>query len=226
MSDNLVGLEKTTPYLAWGGKIKPKEIDQYVQYHVCHPGISASAVVAACAGTGVTGTVATAYLDYPRTLSFKYVDASGTTAISTATVTGHDQFNQLVTEEMVFTQLGTGTTQGTQVFAHVGTVTFAGANRASGDDQAIGYGNAGGTAMLGLPCKVDSAADVISVNWIDNSTAAKPGTCTIDTNQHAAKMAVGTLSDQDDYIFLIRPTFDTNDDESCKGDNINADYIS
>src|SRR3990167_11974 len=96
--NSLVGLEQSQPYLAWGGKIKPREVDQYQTWIIGHPNISASAIVAECSGTATAGTVAVSYLDYPRSLAMKYVEASGTAAIATATVSGKDQFNNVISE--------------------------------------------------------------------------------------------------------------------------------
>ena len=211
----LRGLSQREPYLAFGGKIKPNEIDEYYQYVVMKPGISGSAIVATTAGTATAGTVAIAYPAYPRSLSMTYVDASGTTAIATVTVSGHDQFGSVISEELIMTQLGTATTQGTKIFAYVGTVAFTGANRAAGDDMSVGYGGADGTAKFGLPNKVSGSADVLRYTWLDNAVS-KQGTCTVDIVNHAIVVATGTVSNQDDHIFLIKANYNKDDNEECK----------
>ena len=210
----VTGLSKTTPYLALGGKIKPQEIDLAFQYVVTHPSISASAIVAECSGTATAGTLTVAYMDYPRTLSMKYVEASGTAAIATATVYGKDQFGTVISEAFVNTNLGTVTVEGTKIFAYVGTVTLGGASTAAGDDVAIGYSSAGGTAQFGLPWKVGAASDVKSSLWSDNSAACKQGTCSVSTTLHAVKLAVGTISDQDTFIWLVKPSYRSDDNET------------
>ena len=215
MTKVLTGLSKHEPYLAFGGKIKQQEIDQYQQYCVLRPGISGSAIVATTAGTAASGTVAINYPDYPRNLSMTYVDASGTTAIATVVVHGHNQFGSVISENFVMTQLGTATTEGTKVFAYVGTVTFTGANRAAGDDMSVGYCSADGTARFGLPTRVAGSADVKRYTWLDN-TVTTQGTCTVDTVNHAVILATGTVSNQDDHIFLIKANYLTDDDEMCK----------
>lgn len=216
MADSqLPGLSRTTPYLAFGGKIKQHEVDQYQQYCVLRPGISGSAIVATTAGTATAGTIAINYPDYPRNLSMTYVEASGTAAIATVSVDGHDQFGNVINESFVMTNLGTATTNGTKVFAYVGTVTFTGSGRASGDDMSLGYCSADGTTKFGLPSKVSGSADVLRYNWLDN-TASKQGTCTVDTTFHAVVLATGTVSNQDDHIFLIKAEYLSDDNEMCK----------
>jgi len=206
------------PYLALGGKIKQREIDQYQQYVVMKPSIGASAVVAECSGTATAGTIAINYPDYPRNLSMKYVEASGTAAVATATVHGHDQFGNVISENLVNTNSGAVTVNGTKVFSYVGTVTLGGASTAAGDDVAIGYVNADGTTKFGLPTKVRGSADVKRYTWVDNATT-KQGTCTVDTTIHAVVLATGTVSNQDDHIFLIKSNYAVNDNEVCKVTN-------
>jgi len=219
----LVGLERTTPYLALGGKIKPTEMDVLWQYCIIKPSNSNSAIVNTANGTALAGTVTLAYPDYPRSLSFTFTEASGTAAIATATISGKDQFGSVITEELVCTNLGTSTTYGTKVFAYVGTVTLAGSDRASGDAHQIGYSDADGTALFGLPAKIGTASDVKRVTWLDNATS-KPGTVTVNTTLHAVKVATGTVSPQDDFIILYKPDYRVNDNEASKIDS--ATYIS
>jgi len=215
MSKELTGLSRTTPYLAWGGKIKQQEVDQYQQYIVMKPGVGDSAIVATTAGTAAAGTVAIPYPDYPRNINMKYVEASGTAAIATVVVDGHNQFGEVISESFVNTNEGTVTIDGTKVFSYLGTVTFTGAGRAAGDDMAMGYCDTDAVARYGLPTKVSGSAEVVRYTWLDNGSS-KQGTCTIDTVNHAVITATGTVSPQDDHIFLIKANYLTDDDEMCK----------
>ncbi len=219
----LVGLEKNTPYLAWGGKIKPTEMDALWQYCVIKPSNSNSAIVNTANGTSLAGTITLAYPDYPRSLSFTFTEATGTDALATAVVKGHDQFGNVIEETFACDNLGTSTTYGTKVFAYVGTVTLSGVTRAAGDANQIGYSDADGTAIFGLPAKVGAATDVKRVLWNDNGTG-KPGTCTIDTTLHAFKLAVGTISPQDDYLVMYKPNYRADDNETTTLGT--ASYIS
>ncbi len=213
MTKVLTGLSKNNPYLAMGGKIKPREIDQYLIYAVQKPAIGDSAIVATTAGTATAGTVAINYLDYPRNLSVKFVESSGTAWNSTVTIYGKDQFGNAISEDFSIAGDGTITVHGTKVFDYVGTVAMANASGAAGaDDMAVGYCSADGTTKLGLPTKVSGSADIKRFTWLDNG-ASKQGTATVDTTFHAIVTGVGTISNQDDYIFWIKPNYVSDDNE-------------
>lgn len=219
MTKVLTGLSKNNPYLAMGGKIKPREIDQYMFYPVMKPGISASAVVATTAGTATAGTVAINYLDYPRNLSVKFVESSGTAWNTSVTVYGKNQFGSVINESFACAGDGTITVHGTKVFDYVGTVTMTNASGAdAADDMAVGYCSADGTTKFGLPTKVAGSADIKRFTWLDNATS-KQGTATVDTTFHAIVTAIGTVSNQDDYLFWVKPNYVSDDNEMMLGSN-------
>jgi len=209
----LVGLERSQPYLALGGKIKPTEIDAMWQYVIMKPSVSDSAVMNTANGTSLTGTVTLAYPDYPRSLCYKFTDATGTTCISTATIYGKDQFGNTISEAIVQTQTGTSTTNGTAVFAYVGTITLGHANAAAGDAHQIGYAIGAATATFGLPLKCGTAADVKKVTWVDNGVVT-PGTATFVASVNGLKFGAA-IEAADDYIVFYKPDYRVNDDEHC-----------
>lgn len=219
MAKLLTGLSKTVPYLALGGKIKQREIQQVLSYVIAAPNTSASAIVAATSGTATAGTVGTATLDYPRNIAVKFVEASGTAWNSTVTVYGKNQFGEAINEAFSVAGDGTVTVNGTKVFAYVGTVAMANASgAAAGDDMCVGYVSAGGTAMFGLPTKISGSADVINLRWIDGAhgtgalTGNKRGTATVDTSFHAIIPTADIASD-DDWIVMYKSDYRVDDDE-------------
>lgn len=210
----LRGLSRTTPFLAWGGKIKPNEIDEYKQYVILKPSILGSTIVAACSGTALSGTVARNYLDYPRNVRANFIEASGTGWTGTLTVKGKDQFGNVISENIVNAALGTTATNGTKVFAYVGTVTHANTGAAAGDDWSLGYCNIDGTTKFGLPNKISGSADIRFITWLDNGVST-PGTVTVDKVNHAIVTQIGTVSNQDDLIIGFIPNYKTDDNEEC-----------
>lgn len=204
-----IGLGKHEPYLALGGKIRPSEIDEIKQYVFLKPAVGDSAIMAAMSGTASAGTIALTELDYPRNLSVKFVEASGTAWVATAVVTGKDQFGVAITESFVNTNEGTVTVNGTKIFSSVSALALTSASAASGDDVAVGYCISAGTAKLGLLTKISSAQDVKRVTWVDNAVN-KPGTVTVDTANHAIIVSAD-IAAADDYIVWVKPNYFADD---------------
>jgi hypothetical protein len=207
-----VGLSKTTPYLAWGGKIRPTEIDMLHQYTYLQPDASDSAIMNTLSGTGLAGTITKGELDYPRNIMVSFTDASGTTWNCSVVVAGKDQFGNTISETFALAGDGTLSTNGTKIFDKVtSVVNTPSAGSAAGDDIRIGYVVAAGTAKLGLYTKVGAVADVKRVQWNDNGTL-KPGTATVDTTYHAITLA-GAISGDDDYLVYVKPNYTTDDND-------------
>jgi hypothetical protein len=207
-----VGLSKTTPYLALGGKIRPTEIDMVHEYVYIKPGASSSAVMAECQGTAAAGTVAgNGQFDYPRNLAVKFVETSGTAWIGTVVVTGVNQFGSTITETFINTNSGTVTVCGTKIFDKVSSVAVTGASAATGDDIAIGNGIAAGSARIGLYTRIGAVSDVKRVLWVDNGTL-KPGTVTVDTTNHCVVLG-NAISGDDDFLIFVKPNYTTDDND-------------
>jgi len=213
MSRN-IGLGKYEPYLAWGGKIKPSEIEETKQYVYMKPSVSDSAILNACACGSVTsanGTVTLEYPDYPRNLLVSFVETGGTVWKGTATVTGKDQFGLTISEEFACLSLGTTSVNGSKVFDQITAVSIAVGSYGTGAcDVRVGYSIGAGTAKLGLFDKVGAATDVKRVTWVDNGVVT-PGTVTVDTTYHAITPAAA-LAAADDYVVWVRPDY-RDDDE-------------
>lgn len=205
-----IGLGKTTPYLALGGEIRPSEIDDVKQYIYSKPAVGDSAIVATIPGNVTTGTVTLAELDYPRNLSVKFVENSGTAWVCTVTVTGKNQFGEAITETFTNTNEGTVTVDGAKIFHSLSAVTAAHASGTAADDIAIGYCISAGTAKLGLFTKISKNTDVRRVTWVDNAVT-KPGTVEVDTTYHAI-IPSATVAAADDYVVWVKPNYAGNDD--------------
>ena len=209
------GMSKNFPGFAHDlTRVKPRDIDEEIQYCIIKPGCGTAAVVADTDGSAAAGTFAVNEPDYPRSIAVAWCDASGTTLVGTAIISGKNQFGDVISETFVNTSGGTTHVQGTKVFGYFGTCTLTHANGAAGDTITVGYGTALGTARFGLPNKVSGSADVKRVTWIDNG-AAKPGTATIDTANQAILLGAH-IEAADEYIITLRPNYTTDDDHQCK----------
>lgn len=211
----LVGLSKHEPYLAWGGKIKPSEIEETKQICYLKVAGSDSAIMNACAlgsVTSATGTITLAYPDYPRNLLVSFTETGGTVCDATATVTGKDQFGKTISENYACVSLGTVSVAGTKIFDQITAISAVVGSYGTGDvDLRVGYVIGGGTAKFGLPCKVKAATDVRRVTWVDNG-AVKPGTVVVDTTNHGFTVAGALTAAQDDFVVWVKPTYDSDDD--------------
>lgn len=212
------GLKKHYPDIGFGlTRVKQSDIDEYYQYCIMKPAVGTADIVGVTVGTSLIGTVAINYPDYPRSLLVGWADASGTTFVGTAVITGSNQFGKNISETFVNTTGGTTNVQGTKVYAYVGTLTLSHAAGAAGDSVTVGYGIAAGTAKFGLPNKVAGSADVRRVTWVDNGST-KQGTATIDHANHAF-LPKNAVSATDDYVVTMRANYVTDDDHECEMTN-------
>jgi len=219
MSKQLTGLSRSQPYLALGGKIKQREIQQTLNYVISAPNTSASAIVAECSGTGTSGTIDYAEMDYPRNLAVKFTEASGTAWNASVTLYGKNQFGEVINESFAIAGDGTVTVNGTKCFSYLGTATLTNASgQAAGDDWCVGYISDAGTCAFGIPTKVSGSADIVNLRWIDGAhgtgalTGNKPGTATIDTVNHTFIPTAAIVSD-DDWILQYKSDYTTDDNE-------------
>lgn len=210
-----IGLSKHEPYLAWGGKIKPPEIEETREYVYLKVAGSDSAIMNACAlgsVTSATGTITLAYPDYPRNLLVSFKETGGTVCDATATVTGKDQFGKTISEEYACVSLGTTSVAGTKIFDQITAISAVVGSFGTGAvDLRVGYVIGGGTAKFGLPVKVGAATDVRRVTWVDNG-AVTPGTVVVDTVNHGFTVGGAITAAQDDFVVLVKPTYRSDDE--------------
>ena len=210
-----IGLGKHEPYLAWGGKIQPTEIQEARQAVYLKAAGSDSAIMNACAlgsVTSATGTITLAYPDYPRNLLVSFTETGGTVCDATATVTGKDQFNNAVSESYACVSLGTTSVAGTKVFGQITAISAVVGSYGTGAvDLRVGYVIGGGTVKFGLPNKIGAATDVKRVTWVDNGVTT-PGTVVVDTTNHAFTPGGAITAAQDDFIVWYRPNYTTDDE--------------
>src|SRR4051812_12480308 len=115
LSIQTIGNQAKQGYLA----ITPDEIDRYETYTVVNPTIS-STWFGTCpvAGTSATGTlvIVNAIADYPRNLQY-VMNGTAAGMAGTWTVSGRDQFGNLISETAaIATASNGGTTVGTKIF--------------------------------------------------------------------------------------------------------------
>jgi hypothetical protein len=212
MSRN-IGLGKYEPYLAWGGKIRPSEIDELRQFVYLKPSANDSAIMNSCAlgsKTSATGTITSAYPDYPRSLLVSFKETGGTVFKGTVTVTGKNQFGEPVSEGFGCVSLGTTGVAGSRVFNEVTAVSAVVGSFGTGAvDARIGFAIGTPSAKLGLFTKVGAVNNVRKVVWVDNATI-KTGTVTVDTANHAIAPA-DAIDAQDDYLVWVAPDYKSDD---------------
>jgi hypothetical protein len=211
-----IGLGKYEPYLAWGGKIKPSEVEETKQYVYLKVSANDSAVINACALGSVTsanGTITLGYPDYPRSLLATFTETGGTAWTGTATITGKNQFGESVSEAFSCVNLGTSAVAGTKVFDQITAMSVVVGTYGTGAvDLKVGYAIGTPNAKLGLYTKISKATDVKRVTWVDNATV-KPGTVVVDTTHHAIA-PTDALNAQDDYVVLVRPNYESDDENA------------
>ena len=210
-----IGLGKHEPYLAWGGKIQPSEIQDVKQAVYLKVAGSDSAILNACAlgsVTSATGTITLGYPDYPRNLMVSFKETGGTVAKATATVTGKDQFNKVISEEYACLELGTVSVTGTKVFGQITAISAVVGSYGTGAvDLRVGYPVGAASAKFGLPNKISAATDVKRVTWVDNGVVT-PGTVVVDTTNHAFTSGGAITAAQDDFLVWFQPRYTTDDE--------------
>jgi hypothetical protein len=159
-------------------KVTPDEIDAYQQYQVINPGISATAIGSATAGTvsqvvalGIANTV----MDYPRTLLATWTGSASNSG--TVHVVGKDQFGVSITEDLALAQgtQWTGTDATEKIFAEVSAATATMGTGVTGTGTvSLGYAIAPTTAAFGLPSKIAAASDVKAITWTNETGLSIP----------------------------------------------------
>ncbi|MBU1092544.1 hypothetical protein KJ836_02665 [Patescibacteria group bacterium] len=210
-----IGLGKTTPYLALGGKIKPSEIDNVQQHLYLKVSGSDSAVMNACAcgsKTSATGTITNGYPDYPRNLLVSFTETGGTVFKGTATVTGKDQFGEAVSETFACVSLGTTGVGGSKIFDQITAVSAVIGSYGTGAvDLRVGFPIGAGSAKFGLYTKISAATDVKRITWVDNGVVT-PCTAVVDTTYHAFASGGAITAAQDDFVVWVNPNYSEDDD--------------
>lgn len=205
--------------------ISPDELDEYNQYTVQNPSISINAL-GTYAGTGAANSgIAPLSLrcDYPRNL---LLTVSGGTVGGTLTVKGQDQFGGTNTETIgagtyLTGTAGTLTTNGSTIFATIGTLIWNATNNNTGT-VAVGYhsgtaggvagtGNAVGTPKFGLPQRIGGSADIKFINYINNGTinvlpSGTGAASTLAGTQFHSFSGTSAVAITDTYNVLFKPT--------------------
>lgn len=211
-----------------GNKVTPDEIDRYEVYTVTNPGISATAIGSATAGT-VSQVVAIGLAnvrpDYPRTLLATW---SGSASVSgTVAVTGKDQFGASRSETFELAQ-GTqeaGTDFGTVPFAEITTATATFGTGVIGTGTvSLGYAIVGTQALFGLPAKIGATSDVKHITWTTEAgvpTVINGGTISsyVGTENHTFR-GTGTLAGTMTYQVWFRPTYTASGDSLALMSNL------
>jgi len=152
-----------------GAQITPNSIDRYEIYQIIAPMIGTD-VMGTAEGTStqaVTGAFNQVLADYPRSYTVSIVGESGSTTGGTFTLTGKDQFGNVLSENFAKTvAVNGGTVAGTKVFAQftsfLGTI---GTTNAGVGTALLIPSVTGTTALFGLPTKIAGSADVRSMSF-------------------------------------------------------------
>lgn len=202
-----------------GAQVTPDEIDEYRQYVVANPSISATWVGTAAAGTSTQAkalVLINKNLDYPRNLLYSVV---GTNDVGgTWTVNGKDQFGAVITESVGSGTVAAGTpafaTSGTKIFAQVTSGTFQFATGSAGNGSArIGVAvAAAGTAKFGLPDKIAAVTDVKSISWSKELVQTTLNGGTVDSTlvnvANSAFSGTAVVGGTESFVVLYKPTKD------------------
>lgn len=179
------GFKRSQPGLRMAGeKVSPDEIDRY-EVITFTPGTAIAWYWLGTSGTAdVKALVPLNFLpDWPRNVQFN-IAGSTVGMAGTLDINGFDQFGSTITETVGFGSVDNGGSAiGTKVFGRItsGTVrfgTFAGANGTT----RVGFSGAGTTTLFGLPVRLGSSTDVVSIG-------VSGGTDSVSVN----KGTVGTM---------------------------------
>lgn len=210
-----------------GNQVTPDEIDRYEVYSVINPGISATAIGSATAGTVsqvVALGLANVVCDYPRTLLATWTGSASNSG--TVVVTGKNQFGESITEDFALAQgtQWTGTDAGTKIFAQVSgaTATFGTGVTGTGT-VSLGYAIATTSAAFGLPAKIGAVADVKSITWTKDGLAVPLNGGTIAAYVGTANhefSGTETLAGTMTYQVWFKPTYKAAGDSLAKMANL------
>lgn len=212
-----MGLKQHYPDITFAGnRVTPDEMDRY---EIVSPEnlTTANAWLGTAVGTSTqtpTYGVICLTADWPRNLRAIISCASGSTAGGTITATGKDQFGNTITESLgIAVAANGGTVEGTKVFSQVSSAAVSlGTMNAGNGTVSLGLGITGTTALIGLPCKIASTADVKLYTWLDNGTAVAVNGGTVgsfvDTTNHAIK-AAKTIGGTSTMEVWVRSSFNS-----------------
>jgi hypothetical protein len=203
-----------------GQQVQPRDIDQYLQYLIVHPGLTTTAlgtVETAAAGSAVV--FSNVVPDYPRNVLVTILGVAGGMG-GTVTIAGKNQFGGTQTETIGFASAaGGGTAAGTKIFGFVNRGTVNGLDGLGGTavgSVKLGYavGTAAGIiAKFGLPIKIQATTDVKNIALSGQGVGGTAinggtyGTALVDTTNHA--FAPSTIvGGSQIYSITIKSTFD------------------
>lgn len=195
-------------------RITPDEIDQYRQYVIMNPSVSATYFGTAASANAVAITAINTRADYPRNMLLSVTGVAGGMG-GTAVINGVDQFGGTIQESIGFASAaGGGTQAGTKVFARYTDGTFTpqglGGTAVGTVSLGVAISTASNSPLFGLLDKLGGTADVKAVTWLDSGVAKQHGAAShADTTNHAIRIEVtGGVAAADSYVVLYRPTKD------------------
>lgn len=199
-------------------RVTPDEMDQYTQYIVTNPTVSASYVgTVTPGGTADNYTIDNTTLDYPRNLK---VTVTGGTVGGTSVIYGKNQFGVTINESIaVATAAAGGSAAGTQIFHSVSSATWT---PETANNATVQLGVATGTAagqvfQFGLPTKIAGTGDIKALTWINGTapTALNGGTIGgyIDTTDHAFT-GTAVLTQAHQYVVLMKSSYNAENESN------------
>jgi hypothetical protein len=208
------GLKTHEPALQAGYKVSPDEIDQYKQYVILNPSVSASYFGTAASAAAVAITAINTRTTYPRNVLLSVTGVAGGMG-GTAVINGKDQFGQPVTETLGFgSAAGGGTVAGTKIFATYtsGTFTPQGLGGTAVGTVSLGFqiGTSTTGPKFGLPDKLGATSDIKAVAWIDADVEKQHDTTThVDLATNSIRIEVaGGVAAADSFVVWYKPSKD------------------
>lgn len=201
-------------------QVTPDEVDQFIQYQIINPGLTATSL-----GTVSSATANASFVfdnirpDYPRNVLVSILGVAGGMG-GTVTVAGKNQFGGTQTETMGFASAASGgSVAGTKIFSLVNAATINGLDGLGGTavgTARIGYaiGTAAGIInKLGLPTKIGTVTDLRNVTRSGQGvggTAVNGGTILaahVDLVNHAY-LPPFIIAGSETICLTIKSTFD------------------
>lgn len=178
------------------------------QYVIMKPEVGAAVIVSAediSGGDVAEATLVRTTLDYPRNVLCTLVDNASDTLEAVFTITGTDQFGNVVSEDITVDYDVAATAAGSQIFATITSVAIAPTNEAASDTASVGVAIAADVASFGLPDDLGAITDVVSINWIDSGTSKTQNinSTSISLAQNAFQPEQ-TVAAADDYIIYYK----------------------
>lgn len=212
-----MSFKRSQPGIRFSGeRVSPDEMDQNFVYTVSNPATTALGTLWVASG-GTAGTSAAValvinnkYPDYPRNVAF---NIHGTHAAmgGTLVINGDDQFGSQISETLTLAGSNNGGTMvGTKVFGQFRSGTLYYGTAVGNGTPNIGL-DGGTSCLFGLPWKIGTTADVISMSMSIGSGPISVGGGTaigslVNAGVHAVRPFAAPAASS--YINVwVRPSF-------------------